>query len=100
MELLEGTRAPEYVRYPVVPGHEWAGTVAALGSGVESVRAGDVVVAEGIRPCGLCDRCREGHTNLCEADYEETGFTHPGGFAEYVVVPAALAHVLPEGSDL
>ena len=38
VELLEGTRAPEYVRYPVVPGHEWAGTVAALGSGVESVR--------------------------------------------------------------
>jgi 2-desacetyl-2-hydroxyethyl bacteriochlorophyllide A dehydrogenase len=100
VELLEGTRAPEYVRYPIVPGHEWAGIVAAVGPEVAGVREGNVVVAEGIRPCGLCDRCSEGRTNLCEAEYAETGFTHAGAFAEYVVVPAALAHVLPDGSDL
>jgi L-iditol 2-dehydrogenase len=100
VELLDGTRAPAYVRYPIVPGHEWAGTVAAVGAGVRSVRAGDLVVAEGIRPCGECARCREGRTNLCDAEYAETGFTHPGAFADYVVVPARLVHVLPAGTDL
>jgi threonine dehydrogenase-like Zn-dependent dehydrogenase len=100
LELLDGTRAPGYVRYPIVPGHEWAGTVVEVGEGVRSVGEGDLVVAEGIRPCGECARCREGRTNLCEAEYAETGFTHPGAFADYVRVPARLAHVLPPGTDL
>lgn len=100
VELLEGTRAPGYVRYPIVPGHEWAGTVAAVGTGVTSIRPGDLVVAEGFRSCGACARCREGRTNLCDAEYAETGFTHAGAFAEYVVVPARLVHVLPCGTDL
>lgn len=100
LELLDGTRAPGYVRYPIVPGHEWAGTVAEVGEGVRSVGEGDLVVAEGIRPCGECARCREGRTNLCKAEYAETGFTHPGAFADYVRVPARLVHVLPPGTDL
>jgi len=100
VELLEGTRAPAYVRYPVVPGHEWAGTVASVGPAVERIRPGDLVVAEGFRSCGACARCREGQTNLCAAEYAETGFTHPGGFAEFVLVPARLVHVLPPGTDL
>jgi threonine dehydrogenase-like Zn-dependent dehydrogenase len=100
LELLDGTRAPAYVRYPIVPGHEWAGTVDAVGAGVETVSAGDLVVAEGFRSCGACTRCREGRTNLCSAEYAETGFTHAGAFADYVVVPARLVHVLPPGTDL
>lgn len=100
LELLEGRRPAPYVRYPIVPGHEWAGAVAAVGVGVEGVAAGDPVVAEGFRACGACLRCREGLTNLCLAEYAETGFTHQGAFAEYVCVPAALVHRLPAGSDL
>jgi L-iditol 2-dehydrogenase len=100
VELLEGRRPAPYVRYPIVPGHEWAGTVAEVGAGVTSVEVGDLVVAEGFRSCGLCARCREGRTNLCEADYAETGFTHQGAFAEYVSIPARLVHRLPAGSDL
>ena len=46
-----------------------------------------VVVAEGFRACGACDRCKEGRTNLCRAEYAETGFTHAGAFAEFVAVP-------------
>ena len=100
LELLEGRRPAAYVRYPIVPGHEWAGVVEEVGGDVEELQPGDAVVAEGIRPCGACARCAEGLTNLCSSDYAETGFTHQGGFAEYLVVPAALVHRLPPGSNL
>jgi 2-desacetyl-2-hydroxyethyl bacteriochlorophyllide A dehydrogenase len=100
VEVLEGRRPSGYVRYPIIPGHEWAGTVAAVGAGVENIDEGAVVVAEGFRACGDCARCREGMTNLCEVDYAETGFTHAGAFAEFLCVPAHLVHRLPDGSDL
>ena len=100
LELLEGRRPLAFVRYPIVPGHEWAGTIVEVGDGVEGLQVGDRVVAEGIRPCGQCARCAEGLTNLCSSGYAETGFTHQGGFAEYLAVPAELVHRLPPGSDL
>jgi 2-desacetyl-2-hydroxyethyl bacteriochlorophyllide A dehydrogenase len=100
LDILRGTRPAAYVRYPVVPGHEWAGTVVKGGTDVRGIAVGDRIVAEGFRSCGVCDRCREGRTNLCSADYAETGFTHQGAFAEYVSVPARLVHVLPAGADL
>jgi len=100
LELLQGSRPARYVRYPVVPGHEWAGTVVRLGADVKGLAAGDSVVAEGFRSCGACDRCREGRTNLCMAEYRETGFTHQGAFAEFICVPARLVHRLPAGSNL
>jgi L-iditol 2-dehydrogenase len=100
VELLEGRRPARYVRYPIIPGHEWAGTVEAVGPGVDSLEEGAVVVAEGFRACGDCARCREGRTNLCCADYAETGFTHAGAFADFLCVPARLVHRLPSGTDL
>lgn len=100
LELLDGRRPAGYVRYPIVPGHEWAGRVAAVGPGVTGLAEGVVVVAEGFRACGGCDRCKEGRTNLCLADYAETGFTHAGAFAEFLSVPAPLVHRLPDGTDL
>ncbi len=100
VELLEGRRPAPFVRYPIIPGHEWAGTIAALGPDVAGLRPGDVVVAEGFRACGVCARCREGRTNLCAAEYAETGFTHPGAFAEALCVPAQLVHRLPDGADV
>jgi 2-desacetyl-2-hydroxyethyl bacteriochlorophyllide A dehydrogenase len=100
VEVLEGRRPASFVRYPIIPGHEWAGTIAAVGPGVGNVDEGDVVVAEGFRACGDCARCREGRTNLCSADYAETGFTHAGAFAEFLSVPAHLVHRLPPGTDL
>jgi 2-desacetyl-2-hydroxyethyl bacteriochlorophyllide A dehydrogenase len=100
VEVLEGRRPAPYVRYPIIPGHEWAGTVAAVGPGVDDVEEGATVVAEGFRACGHCARCREGRTNLCTADYAETGFTHAGAFADFLCVPAQLVHQLPPGTDL
>ena len=100
VEVLEGRRPARYVRYPIIPGHEWAGTVEAVGPGVDGIEEGAGVVAEGFRACGDCARCREGLTNLCDVEYAETGFTHAGAFADYVCVPAHLVHQLPPGTDL
>jgi threonine dehydrogenase-like Zn-dependent dehydrogenase len=94
LELLDGRRPADYVRYPVVPGHEWAGRVVLAGPGVHGLEPGVPVVAEGVRSCGSCERCGEGRTNLCTGPYAETGFTHAGALAERVVVPAALVHRL------
>jgi threonine dehydrogenase-like Zn-dependent dehydrogenase len=100
LELYDGRRPAAYRSYPIVPGHEWAGTVAEVGADVEGLAPGDRVVAEGIRWCGACARCREGATNLCLAAYAETGFTHPGAFSDNVAVPARLVHALPADADL
>lgn len=97
VELLTGMRPPEIVNYPVVPGHEWSGWIVEVGAEVAELRVGQPVVAEGLRWCGTCARCREGATNLCLAGYRETGFTEPGAFSEYVTVPARLVHPLAEG---
>ncbi|CAM5289419.1 zinc-dependent alcohol dehydrogenase [Streptomyces narbonensis] len=99
-ELYDGHRAPGYVRYPVVPGHEWSGTVEAVGAGADPGLVGRPCVAEGFRSCGTCERCRYGETSLCTAGYAETGFTEPGAFADHLVVPARLLHPLPDGVDL
>jgi threonine dehydrogenase-like Zn-dependent dehydrogenase len=100
LEVLGGRRPAAYVDYPVVPGHEWAGRVLAAGPGVDGVAPGDPVVAEGLRSCGVCDRCAEGRTNICSAAYAETGFTLPGALAERLVVPAGLLHRLPADRPL
>jgi len=74
--------------------------VLAAGPGVDGVAPGDPVVAEGLRSCGVCDRCAEGRTNICSAAYAETGFTQPGALAERLVVPAGLLHRLPADRPL
>ncbi|MER7108524.1 zinc-dependent alcohol dehydrogenase [Streptomyces sp. NPDC000229] len=99
-EVYDGHRDAAYVTYPVVPGHEWAGTVEAVGEGVDGALVGRKTVAEGFRACGTCERCRCGETSLCEGGYAETGFTEPGAFSDHVTVPARLLHPLHDDADL
>lgn len=99
-EVLAGSRPKGFVRYPVQPGHEWSGTVVSVGAETDLALVGQPVVGEGFRSCERCAPCRRGDTNLCEASYDETGFTQPGAWADYLTLPARLLHVLPEGSDL
>ncbi|MFE6891715.1 zinc-binding dehydrogenase [Streptomyces sp. NPDC057694] len=99
-ELYQGNRPEGYVRYPLTPGHEWSGTVAAVGDGVPQALVGRKVVGEGFRNCQVCERCHAGETTLCTAGYEETGFTRPGAMAATLVLPARLLHVLPDAADL
>jgi len=99
-ELYEGGRPEPYRRFPIVPGHEWSGTIEAAGPGVDPSLVGRPTVGEGFVNCQVCDRCRAGDTNLCGAGYDEIGFTRPGAFADHLIVPARLLHPLPAGTDL
>ncbi len=96
LEMLHGGLTdPRWVRFPLVPGHEWSGTVTELGDGVDDLTVGTRVVCEGIVPCNRCRRCREGKTQLC-VSYDQIGFTRAGGYGEYVCVPRHVVHVLPD----
>lgn len=99
-EVYDGHRDTGYVRYPVTLGHEWSGTVEAVGAGVDPALIGRPTVAEGFRSCGTCERCRCGETSLCSGGYAETGFTEPGAFADHLTLPARLLHPLRDDADL
>jgi threonine dehydrogenase-like Zn-dependent dehydrogenase len=92
-QILRGQRT-EKVAFPLVPGHEFAGVVEAVGAHVSHLRAADPVACEGLAWCGRCPACRDGRTGLC-ANYDEMGCTRPGGFAELVAVPARCCHPAP-----
>jgi 2-desacetyl-2-hydroxyethyl bacteriochlorophyllide A dehydrogenase len=80
---------------PVIPGHEFAGTVVATGKDVKGVRIGARVAADPNMPCHECRYCRIGRSNLCE-QWAAIGISAPGAMAEYTAVPAANCVVLPE----
>ncbi|MGW5644477.1 zinc-dependent alcohol dehydrogenase family protein [Saccharopolyspora sp. NPDC003752] len=82
--------------YPIVPGHEFAGEVVEIGAEVPGAwKAGDRVAVDPSLFCGYCTPCRSGHGNLC-ANWNATGDTVDGAFAEYVAVPAATCYRMPD----
>jgi alcohol dehydrogenase, propanol-preferring len=84
---------------PFIPGHEGAGTVAAVGPGVTALKEGDRVGVPWLHSaCGVCDHCLTGWETLCE-EQRNTGYSVNGGFAEYVVAPAAYVGHLPDSLD-
>jgi len=86
-------------RTPLVPGHQVVATVEAMGSGVTRFRLGDRVGVPWLHAsCGSCDYCQSGWENLCD-DIRFTGLHADGGFAEYMVVPAAFAYPLSQNLD-
>ena len=70
--------AVPFTRYPIVPGHEFAGEVVAAGSDVDHVRVGDVVAVEPSLFCGHCRPCRTGRENLC-LDFDSIGVGRQDG---------------------
>lgn len=77
--------------FPLVPGHEYAGTVEAVAEDVTSLKPGDRVAVDPNIPCGHCAACRKGLTNLC-ATLKAYGVTENGGFAEYSLVKVGHLH--------
>jgi alcohol dehydrogenase/L-iditol 2-dehydrogenase len=84
------------VNIPVVLGHEFGGTVAALGRDVRGVKEGDRVVSETAAViCGQCLMCRTGRYNLCPTR-KGFGYGVNGAMASYVKVPARCLHAIPD----
>ncbi len=80
---------------PLILGHEIAGQVTEIGPGVSGWTAGDRVVVDAFLACGECYWCQSGRRQLCDR-ISELGTSRDGGFAEYVTVPAANLHRLPD----
>jgi 2-desacetyl-2-hydroxyethyl bacteriochlorophyllide A dehydrogenase len=81
--------------FPIVPGHEFAGEVVAVGAEVDYVAEGERVAVDPTLICGHCKWCRVGRGNLCD-NWGATGDTVNGAVAEYVVVPAYNCHEIPD----
>jgi L-iditol 2-dehydrogenase len=83
------------------PGHEWTGTVAAVGGRVDEFAVGDRVCIEAHSGCGRCDNCLIGRYTAClnygnrARGHRATGFTADGGFAEYAVHHVSALYALP-----
>jgi len=88
------------LRPPVIMGHEFSGTIAVLGEGVQGFRVGQPVVSEtAFYTCGRCVACNTGNDNVCEHK-SLIGFVYPGVFTEYVILPVKRVHPLPEGISM
>lgn len=87
------------VSFPLIPGHEPAGVVAAVGPLVTNVKEGDEVIIQPSGYCGLCRNCRLGMTHYCEHAYTTGGDgpddVRPGSFAEYTVTGANTVYRKP-----
>jgi L-iditol 2-dehydrogenase len=81
-----------HIRPPRVMGHEIAGEVTQVGSGVSAWQPGDRVQVIAAIPCGHCEECRRGRMTVCP-NQESMGYHYDGGFAEYMVVPAKVLAV-------
>jgi threonine dehydrogenase-like Zn-dependent dehydrogenase len=85
-----------YAKMPAIGGHEIAGVVHEVGAGVNNMAEGEFVVVEPFIGCGACYACRVGKPNCCK-NLQIIGAHLPGGFAEYVIAPAANIHKVPAG---
>lgn len=88
--------------YPFIAGHEWAGTVAAVGPDVLDVEVGDRVAGEAHKGCGYCSNCLKGRYTLClnygkpETGHRHYGFTSQGAYAQYNVYHRKCITKIPE----
>jgi L-iditol 2-dehydrogenase len=80
---------------PLIMGHEFCGTVAAVGAGGDEALVGKKFVSNSLIPCGRCVRCSRGDTHLCK-DRQIFGMHRPGAFAEFVCVPTRVLIPWPE----
>ncbi len=84
---------------PLIPGHEYAGVVEAVGDGIDGFAPGDHVAVDPNIVCGVCDFCRRGKVHLCK-NLVALGVNIPGGFAEFCLVPVSQAYKIPKSLPL
>ncbi len=91
LHIMDGEFAPAF---PIVPGHEFAGEIVAVGSAVAGYSAGDRVAVDPSLYCGYCYYCKRARGNQCE-NWGAIGVTVSGGAAEFVAAPMANLFRLP-----
>jgi len=104
IHIFEGHMAPMWPPYyPFIQGHEWCGTVAAVGGLARTdLKPGDRVIMEPTIGCGACSMCIQGSYHLCQnaakpgGGYKLLGHTADGAFSEYGVAPPNNLHKMPE----
>lgn len=89
-------RLQKEVNYPYVVGHEFSGEVAALGEGVDAPAVGSRVACAPDRPCGQCEWCAKGETNVCPNVEFAASHGYPGCLADYYVVRRDQVYPIPE----
>jgi threonine 3-dehydrogenase len=87
--------AQKTINVPMTIGHEFSGSIVAVGSSVVGLDVGRRVSAEGHITCGMCRKCRGGQQHLCPKTIG-VGVNRAGAFAEYVAIPASNIILLPE----
>lgn len=93
LHILEGKFALS--PFPIIPGHEFAGNVVAVGRDVHDVQVGTRVAVDPNIPCGSCHFCKRGKSNLCE-HFTAFGINIAGGAAQFAKVPVTNLYVLPD----
>lgn len=94
-DLMVQQGAFPFVQYPIVPGHEIAGSVEEIGSGVTGFKLGDRVgLSVLFSCCQSCPQCKQGAENLCP-NWVWTGMMVNGGYAEFVIAKASYVTSLP-----
>lgn len=95
MHIFNGDGGISAVTPPLIPGHEFSGIIARIGSSVTSVKVGDRVCGDPNDMCGACYFCKNGKPHFC-LNNVGIGTTVDGGFAEYVVMREKQVYKIPE----
>jgi propanol-preferring alcohol dehydrogenase len=99
LKVMAGGLGADPNRLPLIPGHEIAGTIQAVGTDVTTMTVGDRVAVHALFSCGTCDMCLAGEEEACPQGIPNlAGVGVPGGYAELIRVPAD--HVLPLPAEL
>lgn len=81
--------------FPLIAGHEFTGQIVEVGKSVTQLHCGERVAVDPNLSCGQCYFCRQQQANHC-LNWQGIGITRPGGFAEYVAVPARACYPIPD----
>lgn len=99
VECFEGkSKEGRYDIAPYTPGHEWGGRIAAVGSGVTTLKVGNKVTGDCVMACGVCRNCKDGLMPSACLNMREAGFRpdSPGGMGEYMVIEEQYVHRVPD----
>ena len=89
----------DWLSFPRIMGHEYAGRVVAVGDSVSEFDIGDKVVEEPVHSCGMCFQCKNGQSNVCQ-DFSVIGLHEDGAYSEFRTADQSFLHAVPEDVPL